>query len=184
MPIIKEHLSLFETVMYCEFTITNAIIYTVYSTSQNTLCLSRHHSTVNISTVPIVPTKFEGLFHKWTVHRSAPVYILSLLYLSCRRLQILLIVVLRKLWIFGLWGPPRFFFLGMILKKAFIADCLRGFFLSFLSLSLPRHSASSVLEELFAILVLIDNALTGSCCRRKIIRTTSSESYENATSFY
>ena len=82
----------------------------------------------------------------------------------------------------GFGGLPRFLFLGMILKKVFIAACLRGFFLSIFSPSLPLHCASSLTEELVAIVVLIDNDLTCSCCCRKIMTTPSSESYEDATS--
>ena len=131
--------------MYCECVITNTILYNVYSRSRDTLCLIRHHSTVNSSTIPIVPKKFEGLFNKWLVHSSAPVHIIYLLSLSCRRLQILLIFVWKNLCIF----------LGMISKKVFISACLRGFFLSLLSISLPLHSEYLVMEELVAILVLI-----------------------------
>ena len=107
MSSIKEDLFLFETGISCECVITNAILYTVYSRSQDKLYLNIHHSTVNRSTVSIVLTKFDGLFHKWPVHNSAPVHIISLLSLSCRRFQILFIVVWRKLWISGLWGPPK-----------------------------------------------------------------------------
>ena len=106
IPSIKDNLSLFETVMSCECVVINTILYTAYSRSLYTLCLSRHHSTFNSSTVPIVLTKLEGLFQKCPVHSSAPVHILSFLPLSSISLQILLIVVWRKLWVFGLRGTP------------------------------------------------------------------------------
>ena len=169
--------------MSCEYEITNTILYTVHSRSWDKLRISRHHSMFNISTIPIVPIKFEGLFHKCTVHSSATVHILSLLSISWRRLQILLIVVWVKLWTFVIRGPPSLPILGMILKKVFIVSCLWGFFLSLLSISLPLHYSSLVLEELVSVVLLIENALTGSCNCQKMIRTSLLESYENATSW-
>ena len=93
-----------------------------------------------------------------------------------------MIVVRVKLWTFGLWGPPSLTLLGMILKNVFIVSCLWGFVLSLLSISLPLHFVSLVLEELVSVVLLIENALTGSCNCQKMIRTSLLESYENATS--
>ena len=129
MPSIKEYLSLFETVISCEFAITNEILYTVYSRSQDTLCLIRHHSRFNHSTVTIVPRKFEGLFQKWPVHSSSPVHIPYLLYLSWRRIQILLIAVWRKLCIFGLWGPTPLPLLRNDLEEGIYHSLIEGILL-------------------------------------------------------
>ena len=88
----------------------------------------------------------------------------------------------KALAFWDLGASPASSFYEMILKKIFITSCLRGFFLSIFLLSLPLHSASLVTEELADVVVLIENALTGSFRRRKTMRTSSPESYENAIS--
>ena len=83
----------------------------------------------------------------------------------------MLILVWRKLCIFGLWGPPPLPLFRNYLEEGFYHSLLEGLLLILLSLSLPLHSASLVLEELFSILVPIENSLTGSFRRRKVMRT-------------
>ena len=55
--------------------------------------------------------------------------------------------------------------------------------MSFLSLSFPLHSAFLVLEELVAIVVLLENSLIRSCRCQKNMGMLSLVSYRNATSF-
>ena len=94
----------------------------------------------------------------------------------------MLILVWRKLCIFGLWGPPPLpifrNYLEEGLYRSFIEGVLSVTLVTITAIAICIFGAigfscqSSTDRELF----------TGSCRCQKIMRTLSSEIYENATS--